>query len=115
MNTPEIKKATVQNIARIIEYVPKSVVIRDIIRKATGSISIIAFDAGEELHKKICPFDIFIEIIEGSAEVVIDDKSTLLKTGQAIIIPAHAANGIIACELCKMLVTTIKSGYEGDL
>jgi quercetin dioxygenase-like cupin family protein len=115
MNTPEIKKAQAQNITGIIEYVPKSVVSMDIIRKTTGSVSIIAFDSGEELHRKICPFDIFIEMIEGVAEIVIDDKSTLLKTGQAIIIPAHAPNSIIASERCKMLVTTIKSGYEQEL
>lgn len=115
MNNLEIKKAKAQNISKIIEYVPHSVVSRDIIRKTTGSIGIIAFDTGEELSRKTCPFDIFINIIEGSAEIEIEDKSILLVTGEALIIPAHASNNIIACERCKMLVTTIKSGYEQEL
>ena len=114
MKTPEIKKAEMQNITQIIEYVPRSIVSRDIVKKTTGSIIIIAFDSGEELYRKICPFDIFIEIIEGAAEIVIDNKSNLLEKGQVIIIPAHAMNSIIANERCKMLVTTIKSGYEED-
>jgi quercetin dioxygenase-like cupin family protein len=40
----------------------------------------------------ISPFDIYLQIIEGKAEVVIDEKSNMLQTGQTIIIPAHASN-----------------------
>jgi len=115
MNTLEIKKAHSQNISKIIEYVPHSVVSREIIKKTTGSISIVAIDTGEELARKTSPFDIFIEIIEGKAEIVIEEESIPLLTGQAIIIPAHAPNSIIAGERCKMLVTIIKSGYEQEL
>lgn len=61
---------------------------------------------------KISPFDTFIQIIEGKAEIIIDDKTTILKTGEAIIIPAHSKNTIIANERFKMLSTVIKSGYE---
>lgn len=115
MKSTEIKKARDQNISKIIEYVPHSVVSKNIIKRITGSISVVAIDTGEEIAKKISPFDIFIEIIEGSAEIVIDDKSLLLETGDAIIVPAHAPNSIIAGKQCKMLVTIIKSGYEQEL
>lgn len=115
MKNLEIKKAKAQNIAKIIEYVPNSVVSRDIIKKTTGSIGIVAFDKGEELSRKTCPFDIFIEVIEGKAEIMIEDKTVLLAIGEAVIIPAHASNNIIASERSKMLVTIIKSGYEQEL
>ncbi|MBI5217309.1 MAG: cupin domain-containing protein [Bacteroidia bacterium] len=115
MKIPEIKKGQASNLGDIIEYVPHSVVNRDIIKKTTGSISVIAIDTGEEFARKTSPFDIFIEIIEGAAEIVIEDKSIHLETGQAIIIPAHAPNNITAGERCKMLVTIIKSGYEQEL
>lgn len=96
----------------IIEYVPNSVVTKTIIKKATGNVSIIAIDTGEALPEKISPFDTFIQIIEGNAEVIIDENSNLLKTGEGIIIPAHTSNNLKANERFKMISTIIKSGYE---
>ncbi len=98
--------------AESIEYTPNSVVIKSIIKRITGNVSAVSFDSGELLCGKISPFETLIQVIEGNAEVVIDDKSNLLETGQSIIIPAHARNTIKANEKFKMLSTLIKSGYE---
>jgi quercetin dioxygenase-like cupin family protein len=46
------------------------------------------------------------------AEIIIDEQSTQLETGQVMIIPAHSANKVKANERFKMLSTIIKSGYE---
>lgn len=112
MESNEIKKAQVQNVDEIIEYIPNSVVIKSIIKKPTGNVSVVALDAGEVLAGKISPFDVFIQIIDGHAEILIDDNSNLLKTGESIIIPANSSNTTIANVRCKMLTTIIKSGYE---
>lgn len=116
MNTQlnEIVKAKTHILIEIIEYVPNSVVTKTIIRKTTGNISIVALDTGETMAEKISPYDTFIQIIEGNAEVVIDDKSNILQTGEAIIIPAHTSNSVRANGRFKMISTIIKSGYEGS-
>ncbi|MBN2613904.1 MAG: cupin domain-containing protein [Bacteroidales bacterium] len=114
MQTNEIEKSKTHILIEIIEYVPNSVVSKTIIRKNTGNISVVAIDTGEALAEKISPFDTYIQIIEGIAEVVIDAKSNLLQTGQAIIIPAHASNIVKANKRFKMISTVIKSGYEGS-
>jgi quercetin dioxygenase-like cupin family protein len=111
----EIEKSTAHILVEILEYVPNSVVSKTIIRKASGTISVVAIDAGETLVGKISPFDTFIQVIEGSAKVVIEDNSNTLQTGQGIIIPAHASHIIKANERFKMVSTIIKSGYEGML
>ena len=99
-------------IVEIIEYVPSSAVIKTIIKKTTGNVSAVSLDSGEALAVKTSPFDTFIQIIDGKAEIVIDDISNWLDTGQSIIIPAHSANTIKANERFKMISTVIKSGYE---
>ena len=108
----EVEKAKAHIIVEIIEYVSNSVVIKTIIKKTTGTVSAISFDTGEALTEKIIPFDTFVQIIDGNAEIVIDGISNLLKTGQSIIIPAHTANIVKANERFKMISTVIKSGYE---
>jgi quercetin dioxygenase-like cupin family protein len=113
MKDNEIKKSISHILIEIIEYVPNSVVSRTIIRKTTGNITVMAIDTGEALAEKSSPFDTFIQVIEGVAEVIINDISNTLRTGQAIIIPAHATNMVRANERFKMISTIIKSGYEG--
>ncbi|HLF33412.1 MAG TPA: cupin domain-containing protein [Cyclobacteriaceae bacterium] len=108
----EHDKSKVFIIVEIIEYVPNSVVIKTIIKKTTGNVSVVSFDSGEALAVKISPFDTFIQIIDGNAEIVIDDISSQLETGQSIIIPAHSRNTIKANVRFKMISTIIKSGYE---
>ena len=110
MNNQEHEKSKIFIIVEIIEYVPKSVVIKTIIKKTTGNVSAVSFDSGETLTEKISPFDTFIQVIDGRAEVVIDDKSNILETGSSIIIPAHTRNTIKANERFKMISTVIKSG-----
>ncbi|TVQ00245.1 MAG: cupin [Balneolaceae bacterium] len=112
MEALEFEKSKAFIIVEIIEYVPDSVVIKTIIKKTTGNISAVSFDAGEKLEEKISPFDTFIQVIDGKAEITIDGNSSLLETGQSIIIPAHSRNSIKANNRFKMISTVIKSGYE---
>src|SRR4029434_7773700 len=86
-NKNEIEKSRSHIIVEIIEYMPNAVVIKTIIKKSTGNISVMSFDAGEGLTEKASPFDTFAQIIDGSAEIVIDKVATILKTGEGIIIP----------------------------
>jgi quercetin dioxygenase-like cupin family protein len=106
----ELEKSKSHIIVEIIEYVPNSVVIKTIIKKSTGNISVMSFDSGEGLTEKTSPFDTFAQIIEGKAEIVIDKKSHFLESGQGIIIPAHTSNLIQPNGRFKMILTIIKSG-----
>jgi quercetin dioxygenase-like cupin family protein len=108
----EVKKAKALIIVEIIEYVPNSVVFKTIIKKTTGNVSVVSFDTGEALTEKTTPFDMFVQIIEGKAEIVIDGVFNLLNTGQSIIIPAYTSNIVKANERFKMISTIIKSSYE---
>ncbi len=112
MENVEAEKSKVLIVVEIIEYIPNSVVIKTIIKKSTGNVSVVSFDSGEALSEKISPFDTFIQVIDGKAEIVINGDSNLLETGQSIIIPAHSRNTIKANVRFKMISTIIKSGYE---
>ena len=108
----EMEKSKAHIIVEIIEYMANSVVIKTIIKKSTGNISVMSFDSGEGLTEKTSPFDTFAQIIEGKAEIVIDKVSNVLESGQGIIIPAHTPNFIQPNGRFKMILTVIKSGYE---
>ena len=111
-NVSELKKSTPHIMVEILEYRPHSTLITTIIKKTTGNITVTSMDAGEELAQKASPFDIFIQMIDGTAQLAINNKRYKLRLGEGIIIPANAAHSFTATEQFKMISTTIKSGYE---
>ena len=112
MEPLELEKAKAFITVEIIEYIRNSIVIKTILKKSTGTISVMSFDNGEGLSERTTPFDTFAQIIEGKAELVISGTSYFLKTGESIVIPAHASNLIKPDGRFKMVTTVIKSGYE---
>jgi quercetin dioxygenase-like cupin family protein len=111
-DSSEIEKGKSHVVVKIIEYIPNAVLSKTIIKKITGNITLSSFDEGEELEEKTSPFDIFIQIIDGTAELSINEKIFKLKIGEGIVIPAHSIHSFNANEKFKMLSTVIKSGYE---
>ena len=103
MDNSEVEKAKALIIAEMIDYVPNSVVIKTIIKKPTGNITAVSVDSGETLAENSIPFDAFVQIIDGKAEIIIDGVSNFLDTGQSIIIPANTLNLVKAKERFKMI------------
>jgi quercetin dioxygenase-like cupin family protein len=112
MENTEFEKAKSFIIADILDYAPNSITTRTLIKRNTGHVCVVSFDAGEVLGEKISRFDVFIQILEGNAEIIIDHVSHKLSKEQAIIIPAHSSSSIKANERFRMMSTIIKSGYD---
>lgn len=112
VKSDEILKAEAFVLADTIQYVPDSVITKMIMLKATGTVKVLAFAAGTAVNEKTSPFDTFILVIEGSAVVTVQKKSSTLLAGQSIIIPAHSLASIVAHVRFKIMSTIIKSGYE---
>ncbi|MBC7948687.1 MAG: cupin domain-containing protein [Chitinophagaceae bacterium] len=108
----ELQKSKSHIIVEIIEYMANAVVIKTIIKKSTGNISVMSFDSGEGLTEKTSPFDTFAQIIDGCAEIVIDNVPHVLESGNGIIIPAHSPNHIKPNGRFKMILTVIKSAAD---
>jgi len=108
----ELDKATQMITVEIIEYVENAVVIKTILKKSSGNISIMSVDTGEGLNERTSPFDTYVQVIDGKVDLVINEKLFPLKTGDSIIIPAHASNLVKPDGRFKMIQTVLKSGYD---
>ncbi|HTL06610.1 MAG TPA: cupin domain-containing protein, partial [Chitinophagaceae bacterium] len=100
-----VEKSKTHIIVEIIAYMTNAVVTKTIIKKSTGNVSVMSFDSGEGLTEKKSPFDTYAQIIDGQAEIVIDNVPHMIKTGEGIVIPAHASNHITADGRFKMILT----------
>ena len=108
----EIEKGKAHIVVELIEYEHDELVSKSIMKKSTGAIDAMSFDSGEGLNEKISPFDTYLQIIDGSAIIVVNGISNKLEIGQGILIPAHASSHIEPNGRFKLLLTIIKSGYE---
>jgi len=81
---------------------------RDIIKKATGTATVCAFDAGEGLSEHTAPFDAFVYALEGQGEITIASTWHLLSKGEMIITPANHPHAVKATERFRMLLVLVK-------
>ncbi len=96
------------NIAALIDYQTGSVVSRTLIDKKTGTVTLFAFDAGQGLSEHTAPFDAFVHIIDGEAEITISGKSITVKGGELVIMPANEPHALRALKKFKMILTMIR-------
>ena len=108
----ELEKSKVHIIVEIIGYVPNAVVSKTIIKKITGNVTATSFATGEEFAENTSPYDTYIQIIDGAAEIIMNEKKYLLRKGNGMVIPANTPHCINANEQFKMISTVIKSAYE---
>jgi quercetin dioxygenase-like cupin family protein len=99
----------VLNLASLVNYEEGSVVSRTVIEKTTGTITLFAFDKDQGLSEHTAPFDALVHVIDGEAEVTISGKSSSVKQGEMIIMPASQPHALRAKQRLKMMLVMIKS------
>jgi quercetin dioxygenase-like cupin family protein len=104
----EFKRSMVFNFTEIIDYQNGSVVSKQLIKCPVGNVTVFAFDKGEGLSTHSAPFDAMVQIVDGKAEIIINNESFHLESGNSIIMPANIPHAVKAVEKFKMVLTMIK-------
>ena len=108
MSNEKIEHGTPFIFAESISYQADGIVSKRIIQKEKGNITLFAFDAGQKLSEHTAPFDAVVQVMQGSAEVVIGGKPNQIAAGQSIIMPANVPHAVNANEKFIMLLTMIR-------
>ena len=98
----------VVDLAGLVKYQAGTIVSRTLIKKPTGTITLFAFAAGEELSEHTAPFDALVQILDGEAEVTISKKPMRLSAGEMVILPAGKPHAVKAVERFKMMLVMIR-------
>lgn len=99
----------VSRIVDLVAYQDGAVVSRTLIKQKTGTVTLFAFDAGQELSEHTAPFDALVQVVEGEAEVVISREPYHLRAGDTIVMPANQPHAVKAVSRFKMLLTMIRA------
>lgn len=90
-------------------YQDGAVVSRTLIDKQAGTITAFAFDEGQGLSEHTAPYDAFVQVLDGEAEITIDGTLHLLGAGEMIIMPANRPHALKAVRRFKMLLVMIRA------
>lgn len=99
----------VLNVFRMLDYKSDSISSKTVIDKEGGSITLFAFDKTQGLSKHTSPYVSTIQIVEGKAEMEIDEEKTLVVEGDMVTIPADTEFSIYAIQKVKALIVRVKS------
>ena len=110
-NSTEIKFAPAQamSVGRLVDYQSGSIVSREIVKGATGRVTLFAFDEGEGLSEHTSPFNALVQIIEGEAEITVSGQPHHVKAGELILMPAQQPHALKALQRFKMVLTMIRA------
>ncbi len=104
----KFQPAQVANAASLVDYQSASVVSREIVRSATGRVTLFAFDEGEGLSEHTSPFNALVQVVEGEAEITVAGKPHSVKGGELILMPAQQPHALKALQRFKMILTMIR-------
>lgn len=108
MNVKSEDRSTVVSLGEALVYQDKSVISRVMLKNAGGTITLFAFDAGEGLSEHKAPFDAFVNVIEGDADITLAGEKHRLTGGETIVLPANVPHAVDAISRFKMLLVMIK-------
>ena len=100
--------AQVARVHELVSYQDGSIVRREIVKRPTGSVTIFAFDEGQELSEHTASFDALVQVVEGETEVKISGQLHRLQGGEMILMPANLPHALRALKRFKMILTKIQ-------
>ena len=103
-----LPKSQAHIILEVLQYIPDSIVCKTIIKNIGDKLSVVAFDEGENFCEKLSEYDLYVQVIDGNAEVTIDHKNFKINLGDSLIIPMNTWHCFKASEQFKMITTIIK-------
>lgn len=91
-----------------MEYQSGAVVSKEILKTAGGTVTIFAFDVGQGLSEHTAPFSVLAQILDGEAQISIEQTPHIVTEGQMIELPAHKPHSLKALKRFKMLLVMMK-------
>jgi len=96
-------------LSELVSYQDGSVVSKTLIDKKIGTVTMFSFGAGQGLSEHTVPYDAFVQVVDGEAEVVINGEAHTVAAGQMIIMPANIPHELKAVKPFKMLLVMIRA------
>ncbi|NLM73525.1 MAG: cupin domain-containing protein [Clostridiaceae bacterium] len=91
----------------LVSYQEGQVVSRTLAQGKNMSLTLFAFDKGEEISSHSSKGDAMVYLLDGEAEITIGDNTYIVNKGETIVMPAGIPHALMAREQFKMLLIVV--------
>jgi Uncharacterized conserved protein, contains double-stranded beta-helix domain len=99
--------STALTLAELVTYQPGQVVSKTLAQNPAVSLTLFAFDQGEEISSHESNGDAMVIALDGEGEITIGSEKHLLKAGQTIVMPAKTPHAVYASQQFKMFLIVV--------
>ena len=83
-----------ESLAAMMTIQPDAIVSKTILHKPVGTITLFAFDAGQRLSEHTSPYDAVVQVLEGQAQITIENQPWSVEAGQIVVLPANVPHDV---------------------
>ncbi len=93
--------------AELVTYQPGQIVSRTLVQNKAVSITLFAFDKGEEISSHESKGDALVYLLDGTASITVGSSVHSVSAGQTIVMPAGVPHALEAAEPFKMMLVVV--------
>lgn len=102
-----IAKNEVLRLDGLIAYQGGQVVSRTLAQNPHVSLTLFAFEKGEEISTHASGGDALVSVLEGVGRFTVDGEVHILRQGESLVMPANIPHAVYGEERFKMLLTVV--------
>ena len=99
--------ATVLTMKEQVAYQPGQVVSKTLAQNDAVSVTLFAFDKGEEISTHESGGDALVLCLDGEGRITVDGVEHILHEGESILMPARPPHAVFGQERFKMLLVVV--------
>ena len=102
-----ISHDTVFPLSEQVSIQPGQIVSKTLAQNKAVSMTLFAFDKGEEIGGHASTGDAMVTVLEGSGQFTVGDTAHMVKAGETIVMPANVRHSVYATEPFKWILTVV--------
>ena len=91
-----------------VQVAAGAIVSRTLRKDASGTLTLFAFDEGQELSEHTAPFDAVVQVLSGRVELTIGGEPISAGAGELVLMPADVPHAVRAPEPFRMLLVMFR-------
>jgi quercetin dioxygenase-like cupin family protein len=105
---PGIPAAEALELTSLISCTKQGIASRVITRSGGGSVTLFAFDEGQELSEHASPYDALVEVFEGTLVITVGGTRVRAPTGTVVRIPSNVPHSLESPKRSKMMLIMLR-------
>jgi len=102
-----IETAKILELKEQVQYQEGQIVSKTLVQNQSVSLTLFAFDKGEEISSHASHGDAMVCVLDGIAEITIGSEKYKVNAGETIVMPAETPHAVFALDKMKFMLTVI--------